>query len=395
MAAGDIAASFDLVDRAMGAGKDVGQLMADLTIYLRDLMRIALGSAPSAWRLAGEEGQARTKQQAHTLGVDRLLAAVNVLAEAQSSLRQSSQHALVLELTLAKLCDLPDGSAKRPGQKPVTRPAAAAQTAPPAATPTAQAAAQPTAVEAAPVQPVAQPAEAPAAADGAPPPSEATPALAPAPSRLEPPVEAPPASAATPSVAPSPEMPPAQPVTTGEVDLALVQQHWNEMEGELRRMGRMAVGAFVKEAWPEQLEGDTLSVAFRPEYAFHQGQVSGTYRDVVEQALVRLYGRPLSIRCRLAQPGEKLGPVHTPEPTPDSAAVPPSESTANEAPAPDVAVDEAPPAAEKPQTVEAADAQAVQPPPAEPNGEGKSAVDRVVRQALSLFEGSRLLGDDE
>ena len=83
------------------------------------------GSAPSAWRLAGEEGQARTKQQAHTLGVDRLLAAVNVLAEAQSSLRQSSQHALVLELTLAKLCDLPDGSAKRPAQKAVPRPAAA------------------------------------------------------------------------------------------------------------------------------------------------------------------------------------------------------------------------------------------------------------------------------
>ena len=386
--AGDVAASFDLVDQIMGAGKDVGQLLSDLTIYLRDLMRIVLGSQPSAWRLPGPEGQARSQAQAQALGVDRLLEAVNALAEAQSSLRSSSQHSLVLELTLAKLCSAPEPAAKgkkapaRPAAAPAARtaepaparPLAAAQTSPPAATPGPAAAEVPQTPSAAPseqqpVAPTEQPAE--------------------------------PAAKAQPT---APEMPPAQPVTTGEVDITVVQQHWHELPAELRRMGKMAVGAFVTEAWPEALAGGALSLVFKPDFAFHHSQVTGGYKDVVEQALERLYGCPMAVRARVAAPGEDLPPQAPPavapeppaETAPPTAPAPEPEQSAEAEPrAPAVSADTTPsePHTEssQEQMPTAAD-KALDTPAAD---DDKSPVDRVVAQALNLFEGSRLLGDDE
>ena len=391
--AGDVAASFDLVDQIMGAGKDVGQLLSDLTIYLRDLMRIVLGSRPSAWRLPGPEGQARSQAQAQALGVDRLLDAVNALAEAQSSLRSSSQHSLVLELTLAKLCSAPEPATK--GKKAPARPAAAPSVPAAAQTPEPQpdrpgAAAEPSAPAA-------------TAAPPAPPAAEAPPTPAPAEQRPATTPEQPAEAAATAQPA-APEMPPAQPVTTGEVDITVVQQHWHELPAELRRMGKMAVGAFVTEAWPEALAGDALSLVFKPDFAFHHSQVTGGYKDVVQQALERLYGRPMTVRARLAAPGEDL-PLQAP---PAVAPAPPAETAPPTAPAPEPepSADAEPEASAVPadtapsephtesseeQTPTAAD-KAPDTPAAE---DDKSPVDRVVAQALNLFEGSRLLGDDE
>jgi hypothetical protein len=199
-------------------------------------------------------------------------------------------------------------------------------------------------------------------------------------------------------------MPPAQPVTTGEVDITVVQQHWHELPAELRRMGKMAVGAFVTEAWPEALAGGALSLVFKPDFAFHHSQVTGGYKDVVEQALERLYGCPMAVRARVAAPGEDLPPQAPPavapeppaETAPPTAPAPEPEQSAEAEPrAPAVSADTTPsePHTEssQEQMPTAAD-KALDTPAAD---DDKSPVDRVVAQALNLFEGSRLLGDDE
>ncbi len=98
------------------------------------------------------------------------------------------------------------------------------------------------------------------------------------------------------------EWPSEESAAEPELDIETVRQQWNEMPAELKRMARIAVGAFVTEAWPEALDEDVLSLVFPPECSFHYTQVSGPYRDVVQKALERVYGRPLTVRCRIADP---------------------------------------------------------------------------------------------
>lgn len=374
----DVAASFGLVDRVIGAGKDVGQLMADQTLYLRDLLRISLGSEPSAWRLPGEEGKLRMRDQASAIGSDRLMQVLRALAEAQNDLRSSTQHSLLLELTLAKLCQLapPAAAGHRAG-------AAAAQRAPrPAAA--RPAATQPVAASQPPAV-VAQPSAAPQAPES------------PAP---EPAAEPTPAA-----VTPEPEAPvvaPADPITTGPLHFEDVVANWGAVPDELKRMRRMPVGAFICEAAPVSLEGDTLTVAFGPEYDFHRKQVSGPYHEVIEEALARLFGRKLRLVCVVGEAPAQTPPPPAAVPEPTQAAeapvaTEPQEQPAAE-PAPQEATSEATTSQEPAQEHVAqpvAESATTQPPASVTQPKESSAVDAAVAQALSLFEGSTLLGDEE
>jgi hypothetical protein len=89
-----------------------------------------------------------------------------------------------------------------------------------------------------------------------------------------------------------------------DVDIAAIRLRWPELPAELRRMGRIAAGVFVKEARPESLDGDVLTLVFAPPFTFHYCQVTGPYKALVEQALERLYGRPLTVRTRFAEPAQ-------------------------------------------------------------------------------------------
>ena len=329
IAANDVAASFGLVDRVIAAGKDVAQLLADLTTYMRDLLRITLGSEPSAWPLPGEEGKARMRGQAEAIGSDRLMAAIHALAEAQHELRSSTQHALLLELTLAKLC--------QPVAESVSRPPAAG----------------------------AQRAQAPAQPAG-PRPQEPSRAQAPAPAAV----------------------PPPQPVAEGELTLDTVLAHWDAVPAELKRMGRLPVGAFIQEGTPTALAEGTLTVTFKSQYTFHYNQVRGSYREVVEEALSRLFGQKITVRCRLADGDEAL---ETAAATSDGAAKEPETTADVAAGTPPVAASEAP----QDDTPPVSPGEHEHAPDAQQPTDDRSTMDQAVEQTLSLFEGSRELGDDE
>ncbi|MCE5218612.1 DNA polymerase III subunit gamma/tau [bacterium] len=378
----DVAASFSLVDRVIAAGKDVGQLMADQTLYLRDLLRISLGSEPSAWRLPGEEGKMRMRDQASAIGSDRLMQVLRALAEAQNDLRASTQHSLLLELTLAKLCQL-------------TPPAAAGHR---AGAPAAQRAPRPAA---------ARPAAAQAHAASQPPAAVAQPSAAPQPPESPAPGPEPAAQPTPAAVAPTPapEPPavaPADPITTGPLHFEDIVANWSAMPDELKRMRRMPVGAFICEAAPVSLDGDTLTVAFGPEYAFHHKQVSGPYHEVIEEALARLFGRKLRLVCVVGEVPAQTPPPPAAVPEPTQAAEASAGAEPQEQPAAEPAPQEATPQAttsqepaEEPAAQPAAESATAQPPAPVAQPRESSAVDTAVAQALSLFEGSTLLGDEE
>lgn len=100
------------------------------------------------------------------------------------------------------------------------------------------------------------------------------------------------------------EWPEEENTTEPKVDIATIRQHWDELPAELKRMGRTAGGVFVREAQPEALDGDVLTLVFAPPFTFHYYQVTGPYKALVEQALERLYGRPLTVRTRFAEPAQ-------------------------------------------------------------------------------------------
>lgn len=343
VAEGAIPRAFALVDRVTGAGKDVAQLLGDLTQYFRDLLRIALGSEPGVWRLSGAEGKSRLREQAARLGPDRILAAVQTLAEAQGELRGSSQHALLLELTLATLCQ---GQAAAPV---AVAPARAAQSA------VAEAAVPGTVSDA----PAATP--------------------------------APPRPAEKPADLPAPAAP-AQPLVAGALTAADVAANWDALSVELKRMGRMPVMACVREGVPTGLEGDVLTVTFPPNCQFHQGQVAERYREVVEEALQRLFKRPLRLRAVLGDANP--APADTPSvplPVDEAASVPVTEVQAPSVDVPERAT------ATVAGTVseDAAAAQSDAGDAAAADAAATSAVDQAAERALNLFEGSHLIGDDE
>ena len=333
---GDAAKVFLVIDRSVGEGKDLGQLLNDLTRYFRDLLRLSLGAESSAWLQLGDASQSRMRAQAHSLGRVRLMSAIHALAETQSRLKQSAQHALVLELALTELC--------APPSVVVAAPAAPA------------------------VAPTARPTPAPPAQQ-----RPMTPTAAP--------VTAPEAPAATPS--PVPQTVPAAPVAPGAPpQLAAIAAQWGQMPNELKRLGKLPAGAFIKECAPSRLEGDVLSLLFKPRYEFHEKQVSGGFREVVEQAIENLFGARLGISTSVATDDAAYLAALDPAPAAAAAAVPAT----------------SPPAAPEPALATAAYATpeggVAGEEPALPLDNRQNTED-AVRRVLDTFEGSRELTDGE
>ncbi len=358
MATSDVAGGFELVDRVLGAGKDVGQLLADLTIYVRDLLRIGLGSEPSVWTLSGPEGQARMRAQAQALGPDRLMEAIHLLAEAQTELRSSAQPALLVELTIARLCQQRGAAAGARPQAPAP-------------------------VRPAPQAPVANPAGPPQAAPTAP-------------AQTPPPVQQTPPAPAAP-------VPPPQPVATADVDLDTVRANWGHVPDELKRIGRLPVGAFIREGIPTAYADGMLTVTFKSQYTFHYNQVSGPYRDVIEEALGRLFGQKITLQPCLAANDAELDRLDPPVPAQTAPEVPaqaaaeaPVAQSEPAPPAPVEAAPEAPVAQVTPPAEPAAQAAQDAPPQAGPEqAQGPATLDQAVADTLSLFDGSREIDGDE
>ncbi len=146
--------------------------------------------------------------------------------------------------------------------------------------------------------------------------------------------------------APTVRQPQAAPMLgEGPLTLEVVQQHWQRLPVELKRSGNMPIAPIVMAGTPVALDGNKLVIEFDENKQFHYNKTRSQYRDVVEAALKKLFNQPLRIECR-------LGSV---------------------------------PAVDEVQTVSAVE-------PTVPTG--SDDVEKVVKQTLQLFKGSREITEE-
>ena len=124
----DASSALHLVERATEDGVSFSQLTRDLTGYSRDLLLLSVGFEGNAAHSADE--RARRQNHAQILGRERITHAVETLRASEKEMRQSTDHRLLLELALVRLCsNIEYSNAQAASQQPNSqRPQAALQT---------------------------------------------------------------------------------------------------------------------------------------------------------------------------------------------------------------------------------------------------------------------------
>ena len=97
----DAAGVFGLIEKAVEEGASFAQLSRDLTAYARDLLLLTVGYAGEENMSDGE--RATRARHAELLGRARLERLITLLRDAEKEMRQSTDHRLLLELTLGAL----------------------------------------------------------------------------------------------------------------------------------------------------------------------------------------------------------------------------------------------------------------------------------------------------
>ncbi|HBO45794.1 MAG TPA: DNA polymerase III subunit gamma/tau [Planctomycetaceae bacterium] len=266
-------------DAALGEGVDPGLLLEQLFGYLRDCLAAAVGCPPSMFVYASPGTAPRVAEIGEKLGVQAILAAMQILDQTLSRMRQSTQARILAELALVRISELADLddlgsllSELRAGTLPSVATGAAAGDAPKKNAPRQVASNQPTG---------------------------GTPSRANAPreNSSEDPATAPPSdeSEADPAIANPLEAGPPLELTT-----ANVSEIWDRVVGQCsgllaenaRQVESLAISA------PNRLvillkQGYTFakSICERPENATR-----------LRQALAKITGRPVEVEFRVEQP---------------------------------------------------------------------------------------------
>ncbi len=373
--AGDVAGCFDLVEQAIADGRDLVRMVEDLTLYMRDLLRLELAADAEHGLRTSAQATEQMRAQARTLGADRLLDAINTLAGLRSQLSKSSQQVLLVEVALAQLCR-PETAAKRAPSRKAEKPAPAPQ-------PQSQERPEP------PAPPVDEPAPQPAPQPPAQPPAE-----------------------------PAPPAPRPQPVVLpeGGLDFATICDNWERVHEELKRMGHVPVSGMLNGAEIVDFSDGRVVLGFCAEFA--HGRFESVYKGLVEDALECTFGTPVHLECRLFGSQQELEASCRPREARDEAQPEPASAGPTEieesavAPEPDtltppqpVPPDAAPATDTPPEPVpimasaEPEQAPALAQPPdaapvAAPEPEKPLSQEQAVAQTLRLFEGSSEMADD-
>ncbi|MFP4250297.1 MAG: DNA polymerase III subunit gamma/tau, partial [Armatimonadota bacterium] len=281
VAENDIEAVFRLVDEIVTSGKDIGQLLEDLSLYYRDLLRLSLGARPPAWMRAASDGEQRMTAQAAAMGPGRIGEVIEELGEASARIRDTAQKPLLLEVTLAHMASIPAQgplaeAVKAAGEAATAKPAAQGEAA-------EEAEQSAEAVEDAPAENVEMEDEAPE--------PEAQP---------EAPTAVPQAQQPAPDEAPEPDVL-IESVELPEGPLALesVQEHWSRVVEALDELGHPAVAAIVSGATPQAVEGETIALGFTRR--FERERAAESYAAEITEAARQVFDREVEIACRLQE----------------------------------------------------------------------------------------------
>ena len=295
-------AALDQLDAAVAEGADVGLLLEQLLGYLRDAMAAAAGCGSDNFLYSSRDGQQRVVEAGQRLGLETILAMIEIVEEGLARLRYSSQVRTIVEAAIVRLCRLEDltqlaqviEELKNGGMGAVTGGAASGALRPAAAPPALPSAAAP----------VTTPPASPAKKKG-----DAVVAHSPV---AQPPVqdgagndrEVSPADGSEPSIAAAASPSPILFGTDDESARAIWQHAIGQLSGLLPEMAAKA----------ERLRfdgSDRLAVEFPAHYNF-----LGRPEHVaeLEQAVRTVTGRPIKVELRSAappasEPAERFSPA--------------------------------------------------------------------------------------
>ena len=98
---------FELIERIMAEGKDVPQLIAELILHWRNLLRVTIGGSDALLEYSPEQ-QKLVLQQAAKLQQAEIMRAITLWCEAENDLRWNSQQRLLVELYSLKVMNPAD-----------------------------------------------------------------------------------------------------------------------------------------------------------------------------------------------------------------------------------------------------------------------------------------------
>jgi DNA polymerase III subunit gamma/tau len=242
LAACDVAAGLDWINRAIEQGADLRQFTRQIVEHLREMMLIQLGGAVSLDH--GPAALQALEAQAGRIDTVQLVAAVKRFNQAETELRGGWQPQLPLELAWVELVAEQDPGVMAAPRSKETSVAPAATVKP----------------EPAPAAPVDT-----APADVAP--ADATPAE-------------------------------VTPDTMGTLNIDVVRRLWPQVLAAMKARDR-TVQALLNSAHPCGVQEDTVVLGV--EHAFAQDKLShGTTRQLIIEVLNEVYGQPCQVEYQLA-----------------------------------------------------------------------------------------------
>jgi len=109
VASGDTAGALGELDSAIAEGADVGEMLEQLLSLLRDAMTALAGCGGEVMQFATSTAEQQAVQSVgQSLGLERVLAMLQIVEETLSRLRYSTHRRTLAEVALVRLCKLED-----------------------------------------------------------------------------------------------------------------------------------------------------------------------------------------------------------------------------------------------------------------------------------------------
>jgi len=248
---GDEVKCLTMLQNVLAEGKEVKQLLADLLSYFRNLLLLQLGQGAEELVVVPQDALQKIKEQSKNFSKENILQAIKILAAAENEIKWSSQSQVLFEITLLRLIESLRSAA---GKSEVV------QTAQPEVPKvTIQAKSQPSRQE----KTVAQ-------------------------------------------------VQPAEPENTA-LSIKEVQAKWDKILEVVRKTKIMCYAFFV-EAKAVSLENGVLVLQYEENHRFHKERSElPENKKVMEQALEKILGQKIKVKCELKEETKQKELELTPE----------------------------------------------------------------------------------